>query len=389
MAKRSNGEGTIFKRKDGKWCGSKFILLADGTAKRKYVYGKTQKEVKEKLNNLGNYKLLNEAEDMLLQEWMLLWLDKYKKMRIKQTTYDNYKVNINTHVLGSSIGMTKLSELTTGILQTFYNEKLEGTTEKRKLSQRTVAYLHTIIGGALMQAYRNGLIVKNVNEFTTLPKKQKSEIVPLSLEEVKKVLEVAKQFDIYPLIVVEIFTGMRKGEILGLKWEDVDFENKVLHVRNNLCRVQNQNPNDGRKTKLVLMSPKTRKSIRTIPLSSEAIRALKHQKIRQNESKLKYGELYKDKNMVFAKENGDFEDPRELLRKFHKLLEEAGVHKCRFHDLRHTFASLLINNGESIKVIQELLGHSSITTTMDIYSHVSEEKKEKTVNLLEQLVKSS
>ena len=389
MAKRSNGEGTIFKRKDGKWCASKYIILTDGTCKRKYLYGKTQKEVKEKLKKLDSCRLPNETDDMTLQEWMLLWLDKYKKIMLKQTTYENYKLNINVHIVGSEIGSIKLTSLTTGMLQTFYNNKLEGKDNAKKLSRRTVEYLHTIIGSSLAQAYKNELITKNVNEFTVLPSKEKNEIVPLSADEVKKVLIAAKKSDIYALIVVEIFTGMRKGEILGLQWKDVDFDKNVIYVRHNLCRVQSDSSEDSRKTKLVLMEPKTRKSKRTIPLSKEAVHVLRYHRMKQNEQKMKYRTIYQDQDIVFAKANGDFESPREVIKKFHKVLESAGVRKCRFHDLRHTFASLLLNEGESMKVIQEVLGHSTITTTMDIYSHVSEEKKEQSVAILEKIVQCS
>lgn len=389
MSKRSNGEGTIYKRKDGRWCASKHVILADGVSKRKTVYGKTQKEVKEKLKQLEDEVFPAEAGKMLLQDWMLLWMKKYKKMQLKQTTYENYEMNINTHIKGTEIGTTRLVDLTTGALQEFYIGKLKGEHGDRKISRRTVEYLHTIIGSALTQAYKNGLVLKNVNDSTVLPKKEQTEITPLTVGEVKKVLEVSKTSDIHALLVVAIYTGMRKGEILGLKWEDIDFNNKVIHVKRSLCRVKNDDPEDSRKTKLVLMKPKTVKSVRTIPLSKEAEYALRRHHIKQNEQKMKYRNIYQDQGLVFTREDGTFADARGVIRKFQKILDEAGVKRCRFHDLRHTFASILLNNGESMKVIQELLGHSTITTTMDIYSHVTEETKERSVELLEQLVKTS
>ena len=212
MSKRSNGEGTIYKRKDGRWCASKHVILADGVSKRKTVYGKTQKEVKEKLKQLEDEVFPAEAGKMLLQDWMLLWMKKYKKMQLKQTTYENYEMNINTHIKGTEIGTTRLIDLTTGALQEFYIGKLKGEHGDRKISCRTVEYLHTIIGSALTQAYKNGLILKNVNDSTVLPKKEQTEITPLTVEEVKKVLEVSKSSDIHALLVVAIYTGMRKGD---------------------------------------------------------------------------------------------------------------------------------------------------------------------------------
>lgn len=387
MGKRSNGEGTIYKRKDGKWCASRYVVMEDGTCKRKYVYGKTQKAVKDKLKELENYKLKTKPDVLTLQEWMLKWLEEYKKGTLKQTTYESYLLNIKTHICGSSIGNVEVRKLSTDLLQKFYNEKLQGVDGNKPLSRRSVEYLRTIIGGSLRQAYKNELISKNINEFTVLPRKQAKEIIPLTVEELHKVLLTAKGTDMYTLLVLEAFTGMRKGEILGLQWKNIDFDKKLLYVRTNLCRIQNPDDKDRKKTILVLMEPKSRKSNRTIPLSDEVIRALKIHKKEQAIQKMRYRDIYTDNDIVFAKPDGSFEDPRLLLDKFYKILDKAGVRRCRFHDLRHTFASVLLNEGESMKVIQELLGHSSITTTMDIYSHVADETKEKSIEILEKAVK--
>ena len=129
--------------------------------------------------------------------------------------------------------------------------EIERNGTKKATSRRTVEYLHTIIGSALEQAYKNEMIAKNVNEFTVLPKKEEKEIEPLTIEDLEKVLRVAKETDLYSLILLEVFNGMRKGEILGLQWENVDLEKKVLWVRKNLCRVENNDEEDGRKTKLI------------------------------------------------------------------------------------------------------------------------------------------
>ena len=385
MARRSNGEGSIYKRADGRWCASRYIDYGNGKFKRKYVYGNTQKEVKEKLKELENYHE-PKVKGMTLFNWLIEWMEEYKKNMLKITTFENYMMYIQAYVKGSEIADIPLEKISTSALQKFYNTKLKGTDSMKKLSRRSVEYLHTIIGSALQQAYKNELIKKNVNEFTVLPKKEQKEIEPLTIEEVERVLQVAKETELYSLILLEIYTGMRKGEILGLQWENVDFEKKVVWVRKNLCRVKNQDENDGRKTKLILLEPKTKKSIREIPLSNEAVKVLRIHKKKQNEQKMLYRDIYQDNDIVFAKADGSFEDPREVLRKFHKILEKAGVRKCRFHDLRHTFASILLNEGESMKVIQELLGHSTITTTMDIYSHVAKETKERSIEVLERVV---
>ncbi|MFI3173412.1 MAG: tyrosine-type recombinase/integrase, partial [Eubacteriales bacterium] len=371
MAKRSTGEGTIFKRKDGRWCASTYITV-DGIPKRKYIYGETQKVVKDKLKVLETQKEIITDSSMQFQEWMIQWMEQYKKATLKCTTYENYFMNINKHIVGSMLGELPLSKVSTDTLQRYYNGKLKGDEKNKGLSPRTVEYLSTLIGSALQQAYKNRLVDSNVNEFVVLAKKEEVEIVPLTIEEVKKLLVEARTSQLYSFIVLAIYTGMRKGELLGLRWEDIDMDNKVLHVHHNLCRVKND---DGiTKTKLVLLKPKTKKSIRTIPLSDDALAVLKSHKVKQMETKMLYGDIYVDNHAVFAREDGSFRCPRETVREFHRVLEDAGVRKCRVHDLRHTFASILINEGESMKVIQELLGHSTITTTMDIYSHISDDK---------------
>ena len=250
---------------------------------------------------------------------MLEWMEQYKKNVLKITTYENYLGYIRTHVQGSDIADIPLEKLSTSALQKFYNMKLKGTAQRKQLSRRTVEYLHTIIGSALEQAYKNEMIAKNVNEFTVLPKKEEKEIEPLTIEDLEKVLRVAKETDLYSLILLEVFNGMRKGEILGLQWENVDLEKKVLWVRKNLCRVENNDEEDGRKTKLILLEPKTKKSIREIPLSEEVVKVLKMHKRKQNEQKMLYRDIYQDNGVVFAKADGSFEDPREVLRRFTKF----------------------------------------------------------------------
>lgn len=379
MAKRANGEGSIFKRSDGLWCAAKYIEQPDGTFKRKYIYAKTQKAVKEKLKRFEELEKIPEDASILLQDWMIQWLDIYKKLTIKETTYDNYRMNINTHIRGTGVGQTALKDLTTNALQKFYNNKFCG---EKRLSRRTVEYLRVIIGGALEQACKNGLIEKNVNTFTVLPKKETKEIVPLTVEELNKIIVASEGTRLYPLLILEIFTGMRKGEILGLQWTNVDLKNGMIYVKKSLGRVTVKDGTGERKTMLKLMDPKTQKSVRSIPISAEVVKVLKAHRKNQMEEKMKNRCIYQDLDLVFANEQGAFVDPRELLRSFHKLLEKGGVRKCRFHDLRHSFASVLINQGESMKIIQELLGHSTITTTMDIYSHVAQETKKQSVEAL-------
>lgn len=389
MGKRSNGEGTFCKRSDGRWMGQ-VTLDTEGGYKRKTVYGKTQKEVKEKIAELKSGcqsgKLI-ETSSMPLEDWMQLWIANYKP-DLKVTTRESYELYINVHIKRSEIGKIPLNKLKTTDLQRFYNAKLkcECKNQKQTLSPTTVRYINLIIKGALKQAVNNRMIQENVTDGVVLPKKRKVEITPLTREEVMRFLETAKDDRLYTLYLLEVMTGLRRGEILGLKWEDVDFKEGRLKVIHNLYRVNNTDKDAESKYKLVLLTPKTESSKRNIPLNQFMVEELLRHKKEQEREKRLYGEDYHDLGMVFCKPDGDYISPREFLRQYQRLLQKAGLERKRFHDLRHTVASLLINANENPKVIQQLLGHSTISTTLDIYAHVMDQTLNRSVdNLCNQL----
>lgn len=354
------------------------------------MYGKTQKEVKEKIAELKSGcqsgKLI-ETSSMPLEDWMQLWIANYKP-DLKVTTRESYELYINVHIKGSEIGKIPLNKLKTTDLQRFYNAKLkcECKNQKQTLSPTTVRYINLIIKGALKQAVNNRMIQENVTDGVVLPKKRKVEITPLTREEVMRFLETAKDDRLYTLYLLEVMTGLRRGEILGLKWEDVDFKAGRLKVIHNLYRVNNTDKDAESKYKLVLLTPKTESSKRTIPLNQFMVEELLRHKKEQEREKRLYGEDYRDLGMVFCKLDGDYISPREFLRQYQRLLQKAGLERKRFHDLRHTVASLLINANENPKVIQQLLGHSTISTTLDIYAHVMDQTLNRSVdNLCNQL----
>lgn len=386
MKRRSNGEGTIFKRSDGRWTGQVTLDMGNEQYKRKTVYGKTQKEVKEKLEQLRmecRQGRVIETSDMPLEEWLYIWITNYKP-NLKITTRESYEGYIITHIKGSELGKIPLNKLKTTDLQTFYNAKLNGTykNQKQKLSATTVRYINIIIKSALKQAVNNRMINENVCNAVVLPKKNKVEIIPLTREEVIRFLDVAKEDRLYALYLLEMMTGLRRGEILGLKWENIYFETGKIHVVHNLYRINNTDENATTKHKLVLLTPKTETSKRSIPINPFMIAELLKHKEKQDMEKAIYAEDYKDLGMVFSRPNGDYISPREFLRQYQKLLSKAGLERKRFHDLRHTVASLLINANENPKVIQQLLGHSTISTTLDIYAHVMGETMNKSIDTL-------
>ena len=377
IGKRSNGEGTIYKRKDGRWCASYF----DNNYNRHSVYGKTQAEVKKKLKEKRNEQPTKQ-QVLTMQEWIFEFLQKYKKNELKITTFDSYMGMYRKHIKDSALGKVKIDKVTTEALQRYYNDKI-----KIGYSSKTVREIETIINSALNMAVKLRMISENPNIYTTLPKKVRYEAKVLSREEVNRVIAEAKEEELYPIIITAVFTGMRKGEIMALKWNNVDFQGRKIYVKYSLCRVEDEEPDEKghRHIRYEILEPKTQKSIRMIPMLDEVYYALIEQKSRQDAEKEKYKNVYVDQGFVFADQMGNYLPQRQFMYKYHKFLETYGITNIRFHDLRHTFSSLLIDADVSIKVIQELLGHSTITTSMDIYTHISDKKKQQALDRLQEI----
>lgn len=369
MTRRCKGEGSIYKRKDGRWCGSYY----DEQYNRHYMYGKTQAEVKRKLKEKMDSGIIKiKGESYLLQEWVLEFLEKYKLNELKITTYQSYLITYRKHIQDSSVGRKKIDKVKPLDLQNFYNQKI-----KEGYNSKTVRIINVIINGALEMAYRQRLILENPNRFTTIPKKVKYEATVLSEDEVKRIITETREEALYPIVVTTLGTGMRKGEVMALRWQDIDFEGKKIYIRRNLCRVEEPelDAKGHRRVTYELLEPKNKKSMRVIPMLEEVYFALMEQKRRQDIEKEQYIEIYEDRGFVFANPIGNYLPQRSFMDDYYDFLQKYGIKKVRFHDLRHTFASLLIESDVSMKVVQELLGHSTITTSMDIYTHVSQKKK--------------
>ena len=369
MGKRSNGEGTIFKRKDGRWCAAYY----DKDYNRHYVYGKTQSEVKQRLKERKSAKEPKTKDALSLQQWILSYLEEYKKNELKATTYSSYMGVYRKHIAESKLGKMQLEKVSVDNLQKYYSDKI-----KEGYSSKTVRSIETIINSALDMAIKMRMISENPNLYTTIPKKIKYEAAVLSKEEVNRILTQARGEELYPIVITTVYSGMRKGEVMALKWENVDFEERKIYIKNSLCRVVDEIPDDEghRHARYVILEPKTKKSIHMIPMLDEVHDALMEQKRRQDAEKVKNKEIYQDRGLVFADCTGNFLAQRPFMDKYHRFLKKYGITNIRFHDLRHTFASLLIESDVSMKVVQELLGHSTISTSMDIYTHISDEKKE-------------
>jgi len=369
--RRGNNEGSIYKRPDGSWIGqvSTGYDPATGKPKRKSFYGQTRQEVNAKIT-----KALQEVQNGIyieptkttLGEWLDRWLTTYKKGQIKPITYEGYESLIKVHIQ-PALGNIPMAKLQANVLQNFYNEKLEhGRADgEGGLSTRMVRYFHAVIRQALEQAVKEGILNRNVADATSPPVIKNKQMKPLSEDELLSFLEAAKHDRLFTAYLLAATTGLRRGELLGLCWDCVDLEAGSIAVKRQLIPL---------KSGLVLQEDtKSRSSKRNISLTDDAIRELKAHKRRQAQEKLAMGEAYQNLNLCFCKEDGSYLRPENFVKVFQQQLESAGLPKVRLHDLRHGHASLLLQRGIPAKMVQERLGHSSITMTLNLYSHVTPE----------------
>jgi integrase len=351
-----HGEGSVYPAGDGRF--RAYITLESG--QRKYFSGKTKKEVKEKLKQ-ARFDLqqgsLVVGPDQTLEQYLKDWLVVHKE-KIRPRTYVRYEGLVRLHLL-PDLGKTPLQKLTGQQLERLYTK-----LHTSGLAAATVGSIHNMLHTALDRAIRLGLITRNVTELVSPPRKEHKEMRPLSPEEVKQFLEAAKGHPRESLFTLALATGMRRGELLALKWQDINLESGVLHVRRSLTRMY---AGQGYKE----TEPKTKSSRRSIALAPFAIEVLKKHWKEQQRDKARAAEAWEDHDYVFCDPDGTHLDPGyDVYEQFKALLKEAGLPDVRFHDLRHSTATLLLSKGVHPKVVQEILGHSAINITMDTYSHV-------------------
>lgn len=344
---RANGDGDVYprKNKDGKVTSYRGAYYGpDG--KRRYVSGKNKEEARNKLRKArgdADRGLVSDGGNIKLSNYLKRWLNDSVRGSVKPVTHRSYGMLVSKHMV-PSMGNVRLSRLTPAHLQGFYRSKLD-----EGLSPRTVQYLHVVLHRALKQALRWGLVLRNVAEAVDPPKVAKKEVTPFSPEQARAFLQAANGERLEALYILAVHTGMRQGELLALRWDDVDLNNGVLRVR----------------------GTKTARSRRTVKLSETALEALRSHLTRQLGEIDRAEQLWQENGLVFATEIGTSLNRHNLTqRTFKPLLERAGLPQIRFHDLRHTCATILLSQGVHAKFVQELLGHATIAITLDTYSHV-------------------
>ncbi len=369
--------GQIIKRGKNTWLVRVYMgRNADG--KRRYhnktIHG-TKKEAEKYLGQVlrdRDMGIYAEPSKQTLGEYLDQWLEKVAKPRVMPRTFSSYSGLVNSYIR-PGLGDRRLDKLNPLDIQELYNDMQE-----RGLSPRTVRYVHAVLHSALDQAMKWGLLVRNVTELVDLPRRKRKEMRCLSPDEARAFMETAKEERWGLLFLLMLTTGLRPGEALGLRWNDVDFENKRLYVRYTLVRVRNQKS-------WKLEEPKTSKSRRTVPLPDSIVKMLSTHQKNQAEEILK-NRGYKNHGFVFASNTGEPVIDRNLLRDFKSILKKTGLPDIRLYDLRHTCATLLLVAGENPKVVSERLGHSSVTLTLDTYSHVLPDMQKAATQKLENML---
>lgn len=379
MSKSGQYQGNYRERYPGKWEGAVRLGWKDGKRHRVSFYGSTRLEVQRLVADAvkafqdgGVIKVKRQTLGSFLDDW----LEDTVKPTVRPRTYVSYKLMVDTHIR-PALGHIELSKLTPQNVQAFLNEKCkceckstkkethDGEPEKPRkiLSTRTVLYARAILRRALGQALKWGMVTRNVAALVDPPKMTRKEVQPLDADGAKQLLKVAKGTTFEALFSVGLAVGLRLGEVLGLRWEDVDLRGGTLRVVSQLQKIDGE---------YRLVEPKSKQSRRVIPLPQQAIDALTDLRLTQEfQKKPAAGEKWRGWGLVFMSELGTPLDERNVRRALYNLLDKANLPRVRFHDLRHTCASLLLAQGVPARVVMEVLGHSQITLTLDTYSHVS------------------
>ena len=361
--RRANGEGNIRKRKDGRWEGRYTVGHDPETGKSiiKNVLGKTQAEVKEKLKkaieeNVGiDY---GRAKTYTVGSWLEVWMENYAKIKLRPSTYKTSQGFLKNHIK-PQIGSIPLADLTSLDLQRFYKhlldggrvDRIEAKKKPKGLAPKTVRNIHQMIGSAYNLAIEQKLVTRNPADGCALPKVERKEMQTLPVEQLTSFLREAKDSGVFALYYIDLTTGLRRGELLGLKWTDIDLEKGDLRVQRQIGRI------DG---KIIEMPLKTKNAYRTLPLSADAISVLMQQRRKTGNSE-----------WVFPSPTGGPMSPDSVLHMLQRVLKRAGLPRIRFHDLRHTFATMALQNGVDVKTVSSMLGHYSAGFTLDTYAHVT------------------
>lgn len=379
--KRGNSEGSIYKMQDGRWRAALTVgKKPDGKPDRRIFTARTRHEVAEDLTAAlrDQQRGINvKTGKQTVGAFLADWLENTVKPSVRWKTYRSYEQMVRNHLAKNipreewkrlkldtieGIGAIRLSKLDLQSVQRFINEKLKAGN-----SPALVRYLRTVLRIALNQALKGDLIARNVAALATPPKVEKRELTPFTPEQAGRFLKAAMGHRLEALFTSALAVGLRSGECSALRWPDVDLDKGTITVRHTLQRKKHEG--------LVLLPPKSEKSRRTIELPASCIGAIDAHRERQQQERALAGTRWKEMGYVFSSTIGTPIDDRKILKEFNSLVAAAKLPKQRFHDLRHACVSLLGAQGVPLKVIAEIVGHSDIRLTENVYQHVYKEAK--------------
>ena len=382
--KGAKGGGTIRQRPDGRWEARYTLGIDPGTGKQiqKSVYGKTQKEVRQKLTAItaeidsGTYQ---EPCKMTVNEWLDIWLRDYQ-IGVKDSAAYLYERQAKLY-LRPALGSIPLETLKAHTVQRLYNSLSQEHDGKPALSAKSIKNIHGVLHKALQQAVLLNYIRYNPTTACVLPKIVKKEIHPLTDQQAAQLLNLLKGSKYEIPLTVDLFTGLREGELLGLMWDCVDFEKGTILVNKQLRRSQ-------RKGGTYYFSPPKNNRARSISLAPSVVLQFRLQKLAQNSMRMEAGDAWQENGLVFSNQTGGYLSYRTVYDCFKRIVKKIGSPATRFHDLRHTYAVACIKSGDDIKTVQENLGHATAAFTLDVYGHVTKQMKRDSAQRMEQFIQA-
>ncbi|GGT21144.1 tyrosine-type recombinase/integrase [Streptomyces chromofuscus] len=382
---RANGDGTVYQRKDGRWEAAGYVLASGNTRKRVRVYGTTRTDALAKLTEktaASNRGLPVPSAQGTLGAYLTYWLEHVAVHHLRENTHTRYTACVDRYLI-PGLGKKKLTKLTAKDIRTWLNQlrttcqccarRIDGGRDeprccaigqccRKLLSPLTLTYIHSVLKSALEHAIREEEIPRNVarNVRTGTPRPRR--FAPLTADEARQLLTTTQGHRLHALFELALHTGLRKGELLGLRWEDLNLDAGTAAIRRTLQRTSTGG--------LTTLPTKTRASERRIALPTRCVHSLKHHHEQQQREREVAGPAWQHNRHVFTTAQGGAIDPTNLTRVFTTLLRKAGLRRIRFHDLRHSTATLLLEQGVELVVIKELLGHAHIGVTATVYAHV-------------------